>query len=214
MMRARPATALPIPPGKSSPTGSCCAIPRARHLSSATRPSSPPIRIGRARHCCAGAPRRGCGRRRATRRPCTPSRWTGRPAPRATSRWRACCSPRATATGQRVWCARPGARRSCPNVARRIPTQRSAIFSPLRIIAPAWTSGSAQRTTPAQGARPSGSAKTRSRSSRPVPRLTARRTRPRTISTTCRRMPVAISAMSFAVHSGISRRTASTMRPN
>ena len=113
------ATALPIPPDKSSPTGSCCAIPRAPRTSSATPPSSPPIRIGRAPRCCAAAPRRGCGRRRATRRPCTPSRWTGRPAPRVTSRSPACCSPKATATGRRVWCARPGARRNCPSAARK-----------------------------------------------------------------------------------------------
>ena len=79
---------------------------RRPRLSAATRRSSPPIRNGRARRCCAGAPRRGCGRSAAMRRRFAASPATGRPAPRASWRWRACCSPTAIAT------ARPaGARR-------------------------------------------------------------------------------------------------------
>ena len=77
-------------------------------LSAATPRSSPPIRNGRARRCCVGAQRRGCGSSASMRRRSAASPATGPPAPRASWRWRACCSQRAIGTARPGWRAMHG----------------------------------------------------------------------------------------------------------
>ena len=94
----------------------------------ATPPSSPPIRTGRASRCCAGAPRRGCGRTSRTPPPCTPSP-SDHP---ITAKGRLALARVLLAEGDRDGAQRLVARglahrRNCPSAARARCWKRSAI---------------------------------------------------------------------------------------
>ena len=187
---------------------------RRRRISAAMRRSSPPIRNGRARRCCAGAQKRGCGRRAATRRRFTPSPATGRPPPRASSRSRACCSPRAIATAparlvREAWRSEELSERSEDRRLRGVPR-------PPHPRGPSRAHGQAHRR---QGPRRRQARRAAPRRRRACDRQGLCRGQgqseqgARTSSTTSRPRRARISATRCAASSGCSPRTRSTTRP-